>query len=121
MILLALLFAIGFLTKSSTEYSRLIIMSWAILTPIPLIVVSVLLHEGVRRFMHSPSNARRAIVAGYNDVSRELVRRLTVNREFGISLAAISTIEAPRGLVCRLTSDCSAASRTCLHMSEITK
>ena len=84
MVLLALLFAIGFVTKSSTEYSRLIIMAWAILTPIPLIVVSVLLHEGVRRFMHSPSNARRAIVAGYNDVSRELVRRLTVNREFGI-------------------------------------
>ena len=87
MLLLAVLFAIGFVTKSSTSYSRLIIMGWAVLTPIPLIIVSVLLHEGVRRFMLSPSNARRAIVAGYNDVSRELVRRLTDNREFGIVVA----------------------------------
>lgn len=86
-LLVAVLIAIGFLTKSSTSYSRLIITSWAILTPVPLILISMLLHEGVRRFMLSPSNARKAIVAGYNDVSRELVRRLTVNPEFGIVIA----------------------------------
>jgi putative colanic acid biosynthesis UDP-glucose lipid carrier transferase len=34
--------------------------------------------------MHSPSNARAAVIAGYNDVSRGLVERIRKNREFGI-------------------------------------
>lgn len=84
MLLLAMLFAIGYMTKTSTEYSRRVILTWATVTPVPLVIVSIGLHEFVRRFMHSPANARKAVIAGYNDVSLELVERIRGNREYGI-------------------------------------
>ena len=84
LLLLAMLVVIGYVTKTSTEYSRRVILTWAMLTPIPLIIVSIALNEFIRQFMNAPSNARRAVVAGYNDVSRELVERIGINREYGI-------------------------------------
>ncbi len=60
------------------------ILTWAVVTPVPLILVSIALHEWIRRFMHSPKNARTAVIAGYNDVSLALVERIRSNREFGI-------------------------------------
>jgi putative colanic acid biosynthesis UDP-glucose lipid carrier transferase len=84
LLLLAILIAIGYVTKSSSEYSRRVILTWAMVTPIPLIIASVALYEITRRFMNSPSNARTAVIAGYSDVSRGLVERIRHNREFGI-------------------------------------
>jgi putative colanic acid biosynthesis UDP-glucose lipid carrier transferase len=83
-VLLALLFAIGFATKTSEEFSRLVMLTWALVTPVPLIFLSVALHEYMRRLMHAPSNARVAVVAGYNDVSVTLVKRIRDAPELGI-------------------------------------
>jgi putative colanic acid biosynthesis UDP-glucose lipid carrier transferase len=84
LVLLAILFAIGYATKTSTEFSRRVILTWAIVTPVPLIFVSLALNEFIRRFMHAPANARTAVVAGYGDVSLALVERIRNNRELGI-------------------------------------
>jgi len=84
LLLLAILFAIGYMTKTSTEYSRRVILTWALVTPVPLIIFSIMLHELIRSFMHSPSNARTAVIAGYSDVSRGLMERIRKNRELGI-------------------------------------
>ena len=84
LMLLAILFAIGYVTKTSAEFSRRLVLTWAVVTPIPLIVISIALHEFIRRFMHSPANARKAVVAGFNDVSRTLVERIRDSRELGI-------------------------------------
>jgi len=83
-LLLAVLFAIGYVTKTSTEFSRRVVLTWAVLTPIPLIIISVALNEFIRQFMHSPTNARKAVVAGFSDVSRMLVERIRDSRELGI-------------------------------------
>ncbi len=83
-VLLAILFAIGYVTKTSTEYSRRLILTWATVTPIPMIAISIAIGEFIRHFMHAPSNARTAVVAGYSDVSRTLVERIRDNREIGI-------------------------------------
>ena len=72
LLLLSVLFAIGYMTKTSTDYSRRVILTWALVTPLPLIIIGLAVHEFIRGFMHSPSNARRAVVAGHNDVSRTL-------------------------------------------------
>jgi putative colanic acid biosynthesis UDP-glucose lipid carrier transferase len=83
-VLLALLFAIGYATKTSEEFSRLVVLTWALVTPVPLIFLSVALHEFMRRLMHAPSNARAAVVAGYSDVSVTLVNRIREAPELGI-------------------------------------
>lgn len=84
MLLLALLFAIGYATKTSALFSRRLILTWAAVTPIPLILTGIALDEYIRRYMRSAVNARKAVVAGYNEVSSELVERIRNNREFGI-------------------------------------
>jgi putative colanic acid biosynthesis UDP-glucose lipid carrier transferase len=83
-LLLALLFAIGYATKTSTEFSRRVVLTWAVVTPIPLIFVSLAFNEFVRRFMLAQSNAREAVVAGYNDVSLALVERIRTDPGLGI-------------------------------------
>jgi putative colanic acid biosysnthesis UDP-glucose lipid carrier transferase len=87
LVLLAVLFAIGFMTKSSEEYSRRVVLTWALVTPIPLIFVSIAINEIVRRFMLAPSNIRRAIVAGYNDVSQALQERILADPRLGLQIA----------------------------------
>src|SRR5688572_6888626 len=84
LVLLALLFAIGYATKTSEEFSRRLVLTWAVVTPLPLIFVSIVLNEIVRRFMLAPSNIRTAVVAGYNDVSQVLVQRIKADPGLGL-------------------------------------
>ena len=76
LVLLALLFAIGYATKTSTEFSRRVVLTWAFITPVPLIFVSLVFNEFVRRFMLAPATCASAVVAGYNDVSLALGERI---------------------------------------------
>jgi putative colanic acid biosysnthesis UDP-glucose lipid carrier transferase len=75
--LLAILAAIGFATKSSEEYSRVIITTWALVTPFMLILMEVLFHDFVRMMQVSQGEVRRAVFAGCNDVSLTLAHRLS--------------------------------------------
>ena len=84
LVLLAILFAIGYATKTSAEFPRRVVLTWAMITPIPLIIVSLVVNEFVRHFMLASNNARSAVVAGYNDVSLALVQRIKASPELGI-------------------------------------
>jgi putative colanic acid biosynthesis UDP-glucose lipid carrier transferase len=84
LLLLALLVAIAYVTKSSKQFSRRVILTWAVVTPVPLILIGVLLHEWIRRFMNSAKNARVAVMAGFNEVSTGLTERIKGNPEFGL-------------------------------------
>ncbi len=86
-VLLAMLLLIGYVTKLSATFSRLVIVSWAILTPIPLLVTSFSLDVLLRRVILSSANARRAVFAGFNEVSMQMAERLRKNRELCISVA----------------------------------
>ncbi|MGH8222873.1 MAG: exopolysaccharide biosynthesis polyprenyl glycosylphosphotransferase, partial [Woeseiaceae bacterium] len=83
-VLLAILFAIGYATKTSEEFSRRVVLSWAVVTPIPLIFVTLAFNEIVRRFMLAQSNLRSAVVAGYNEVSLALVERIRRDPALGL-------------------------------------
>ena len=84
--LLAILFAIGYATKTSTEFPRRVVLSWAVITPIPLIFVSIIYNEIVRRFMFDPRNLRTAVFAGYNEVSLALTERIRRDPGLGIQV-----------------------------------
>lgn len=86
LVLLALLFAIGYATRTSEDLPRRVLLTWALVTPIPLIFVSIAVNEIVRRFMLAPSNIRSAVIAGYNDVSQVLLQRIQANPALGLNL-----------------------------------
>lgn len=76
MIIVAILLAIGFVTKYSVDFSRRVVLTWAVATPAVLILVSVCLHEVQRRLLHDPAAIRRVAFAGCNEVSLSLAQRI---------------------------------------------
>lgn len=89
LLLLAILSAIGYATKTSEEFPRRVVLTWALATPIPLIFVSIAVNEIVRRFMLAPSNIRTAVVAGYNDVSQVLLQRIQADPALGLRVSGV--------------------------------
>ena len=86
-LLLAILLGIGYLTKMSAEFSRRVVLTWAVATPATLILVSWALSELLRRLMLAPSNVRSAVIAGYNQASLALADRLAKKPELCLSVA----------------------------------
>ena len=76
MVIIAILLAIGFVTKYSVDFSRRVVLTWAVATPAVLILVTVSLHELMRRLLYDPSMVRRVAFAGCNEVSLSLAQRI---------------------------------------------
>ena len=77
LVLLAALLIIGYFLKVSAHYSRRVIGIWIVTTPLLLMVIVTLLHELMRHVLLDSGNARRAVLVGYNDLSRDLAQRLS--------------------------------------------
>src|SRR4030088_2595635 len=75
-LLLCLLLAIGYATKSSDHFSRKILLTWAVTTPGLLIGLALLMHEALNQVLSDPASARRAIFVGYNEISASLAQRV---------------------------------------------
>jgi putative colanic acid biosynthesis UDP-glucose lipid carrier transferase len=76
LMILAILLAIGFITKYSVDFSRRVVLTWAAVTPAVLIVVTLCLHELKQRLLYDPAAARRVAFAGCNEVSLSLAHRI---------------------------------------------
>jgi putative colanic acid biosysnthesis UDP-glucose lipid carrier transferase len=87
MLLLGVMLAIGYVTKSLTDYPRRIFMTWAVVTPVALIIVTLAMQEIMHRFLTSAFDKRTAIFAGYNNSSLELARRLTGNPAMSLDVS----------------------------------
>jgi Undecaprenyl-phosphate glucose phosphotransferase len=76
MAIVAILLAIGFVTKYTADFSRKVVISWTVATPAMLILVTLCLQELRRRLMFDPAMVRRVAFAGWNDISLALARRI---------------------------------------------
>ena len=65
MLLLCLLLAIGYATKSSDHFSRGLLLTWSVTTPGVLVGLALLMHEALNQMLSDPRSARRAIFVGY--------------------------------------------------------
>ena len=79
MILLLVLLAVGYITRTFTVYPRRVFLTWAAVTPVLLIAVTLAMQELKQRFLMNALETRSAIIAGYNTTSFELARRLQNN------------------------------------------
>src|SRR6202022_3526546 len=66
----------GYATKSSDYFSRRVVLTWAVTTPGFLVGVALLIHEALKQMLADPQSARRAIFAGYNEISVSLAQRV---------------------------------------------
>jgi putative colanic acid biosysnthesis UDP-glucose lipid carrier transferase len=81
-IIVAILLAVGYVTKNSQGFSRRVVITWVLLTPALLILVKLFLHEMLRRLMYDPSRVLRVAFAGCNDVSLSLAQRIGSDRDY---------------------------------------
>ncbi|MGD0502261.1 MAG: undecaprenyl-phosphate glucose phosphotransferase [Steroidobacteraceae bacterium] len=87
-LILAVLLGIAYVTKSPLQYyPRRVFLTWAVSTPVVLIVATLAMHEFMRRFLMNAFEARIAIIAGYNSSSLELARRLKKNPGMRLEVA----------------------------------
>jgi putative colanic acid biosynthesis UDP-glucose lipid carrier transferase len=84
---LAVLLALAYVSKLSAYYPRRIILSWATLTPAPLVITSLALQHFLQQLLRNPANARKAIIAGYTDGSIALAARLRESNDSCLRLA----------------------------------
>jgi putative colanic acid biosysnthesis UDP-glucose lipid carrier transferase len=85
-VLLVVLLLIGYVTRFSSYFPRRVLLTWAVVTPAPLILVHLVLNETMRRVMNSAANVRRAVFAGCNDNSLRMAERLRNNAEICINV-----------------------------------
>jgi hypothetical protein len=79
LLLLVVLLAVGYITKTLVAVPRRIFLTWAVVTPVFLSIVTLGMQEMMRRFLMSVFDNRSAVIAGYNNSSLELARRLQDN------------------------------------------
>jgi putative colanic acid biosysnthesis UDP-glucose lipid carrier transferase len=87
MLMLLVLLAVGYVTKTFTIYPRRIFLTWAAATPVALIAVTVAMQEVRRRFLMNAIETRSAIIVGYNTTSFELALRLQSNPGMRVEMA----------------------------------
>lgn len=98
LLLLIVLLAIGYLTRFSSQFPRRVILTWAVLTPAPLIIFSLGINEVMRKLLFSAENARRAVFAGCNEVSLQMAGRLRDNVELSLAVAGFFDDRSPERL-----------------------
>ena len=85
--LVAALLALGYMTKFSEDFSRRVVVTWVLVTPVLLVMLSLVLHGVTRALLRDAAQARRAIIVGCTQASMELAKRLGLHVEIGISVA----------------------------------
>ena len=85
--LVACLLALGYVTKFSEQYSRRVVVTWVLVTPVLLVILQLMLQSITRALLMDATHARRAIIVGCTAASMELARRLGLHNELGMAVA----------------------------------
>jgi putative colanic acid biosynthesis UDP-glucose lipid carrier transferase len=85
--LVALLLALGYVTKFSEDYSRRVVVTWVLVTPLLLVLLQIALQSITRAVLMDATHARRSVIVGCTPASQELARRLGRHTELGIAVA----------------------------------
>jgi putative colanic acid biosynthesis UDP-glucose lipid carrier transferase len=85
-VVLGILLFIGFATKYSAEFSRVVITTWVFTTPFIAAAISVLLSSALRRVLTAPDNIRTAVFAGCNELSQTFARQIEASPDVAIKI-----------------------------------
>lgn len=85
-IVIGLMLFIGFVTKTSMVFSRVLILTWFGSVPVLLLVVHFIVWAVLRQLRGSGRNSKLAVIAGVNQVSLDLAEELRECRDLGMRL-----------------------------------
>ena len=80
----ATLLLIGYAAKVSSVYSRRVLLTWFILTPALSVAIWIFLRAWLRQVFLKSGTACTVVIAGINDVSRQLATSMQRHPEYGL-------------------------------------
>lgn len=83
---IAILLLIGFLTKSSTEFSRRVLSAWIVITPLSIVAALHLSRVLMLRYCLSNGHSRSAVILGVNATSMRLAQSIERSEGLGMKL-----------------------------------
>src|SRR5690606_14411816 len=84
LVVVGTLLLIGYATKVSELYSRRVLLLWFVGAPPLLMAAPVLLRKYLRRIAIASESIRTVVIAGVNDVSRQLAETIADRPELGL-------------------------------------
>jgi putative colanic acid biosysnthesis UDP-glucose lipid carrier transferase len=85
--LAALSYSSGFTAQYLSLYPLQMVVTWAIATPLILILATLLLHQVARAIVRQPKNRRTALFVGCNETSAALAERFAKHPELCLEVA----------------------------------
>jgi putative colanic acid biosynthesis UDP-glucose lipid carrier transferase len=76
LLLLFMFLVVGYVTRSLEALDSRVFLIWAGVTPVVLVIATLLMQSWMRHLLMVSSAPRKAVVVGLTDTSRELARRL---------------------------------------------
>jgi putative colanic acid biosynthesis UDP-glucose lipid carrier transferase len=91
------LLLIAFFTKSTEAYSRFVIISWFVLTPISLSIFRIALRRTLKALRVLGRNTRSVAVVGSGEIAKRLARSILDHPWTGLNLVGFYTDAHPKG------------------------
>jgi len=86
LLLFAILLVLGYATKTSSIYSRKLLFTWLLVTPPLLVLAHMAIDQALSRMMFAANRSRRIIIAGANELGRNLATKLAGSPQFGMTI-----------------------------------
>jgi putative colanic acid biosysnthesis UDP-glucose lipid carrier transferase len=83
-IIFVLLLLIGYVTQTSALFSRLLLCSWFVLTPLALCIHHLAVRILLRQIRTTGLNSRKAVIAGTGELSQHLAQQLRDSPQLGL-------------------------------------
>jgi putative colanic acid biosysnthesis UDP-glucose lipid carrier transferase len=81
-VVIAVLLFLAYLTKSSSMFSRQVLITW--FASVPFVVFTS--HYLIRKFLHTGANSRTAVIVGATPLGRQLATEMAASAGLGIKL-----------------------------------
>lgn len=96
-----LLLLLGYITQTSVLFSRLLLCSWFLITPVVLCFHHLKLRLLLRQLRATGLNSRKAVIAGTGELSKVLARQFRDSPQFGLQFCGFFT-EQPLGAMAEI-------------------
>ena len=95
LILVGLLLLVGYATKMSEPYSRRVLLTWFVVTPPSILVAKLLAYQFLMPLAKSAGRIRTVVIAGANEVGKELAGRVIEEPTVNMRLAGFFDDRSP--------------------------
>ena len=85
-ICIGLLIFIGFVTKSSADFSRRVLLIWFVQAPLLIAMAQDVANKAIIQRMQDKGRQRRAVIVGYNSLAERLAETINSHAELGINI-----------------------------------